>query len=219
MKSDAQIQTDVMQELKWEPSVTHEHVGVAVADGIVSLSGTVPTYIEKSAAEKAAQRVSGVKAVVEKIEVKGPGSYRRDDQDIAKAIIDQFRWHTQVPDDLIKASVENGWVELTGEVEWEYQRRAAENAVQRLTGVKGINNKIAIRLKVAQSFEIKNKIEEALKRRAEREANRISVEVRGTRVILSGKVNSFAERRDVKGVAWGAPGVTGVDDENLTVAA
>ena len=219
MKTDAQIQTDVMQELKWDPSLTHEHVGVAVADGIVSLSGTVPTYIEKSAAEKAAQRVSGVKAVVEKIEVKGPGSYRRDDQDIAKAIIDQFRWHTQVPDDLIKVSVENGWVELTGEVDWEYQRRAAENAVRRLTGVKGINNKIAIRPKVAQPFEIKNKIEDALTRRAEREANRISVEVRGTRVILSGTVNSFAELRDVRGVAWGAPGVTAVDDENLTVAA
>jgi osmotically-inducible protein OsmY len=219
MKTDAQIQMDVMQELKWDPSVTHEHIGVAVADGIVSLSGTVPTYIEKFTAEKAAQRVSGVKVVVEKIEVKGSGSYRRDDQDIAKAIIDQFRWHTQVPDDLIKASVENGWVELTGEVEWEYQRKAAENAVKGLTGVKGLANKLVIRPKVAQPFEIKNKIEDALARRAEREANRISVEVRGTRVILSGKVNSFAELRDVRGVAWGAPGVTAVDDKNLTVAA
>ena len=219
MKSDAQIQTDVMQELKWDPSVTHEHIGVAVSDGIVTLSGIVPSYIEKSSAEKAAQRVAGVKAVVEKIEVQVPGSYHRDDQDIAKAIIDQFRWHTQVPDDLVKASVENGWVELTGEAEWDYQRSAAENAVRGLMGVKAITNKITIRAKVAQPFEIKDKIEEALKRAAEREANRIAVEVRGTRVILSGKVRSFAELRDVRGAAWSAPGVTSVDDNNLSIAA
>ena len=219
MKSDAQIQTDVMQELKWDPSVTHEHIGVAVSDGIVTLSGIVASYIEKSSAEKAAQRVAGVKAVVEKIEVQVPGSYHRDDQDIAKAIIDQFRWHTQVPDDLVKAGVANGWVELTGEVEWDYQRSAAENAVRGLTGVKGITNKITIRLKVAQPFEIKDRIEEALTRAAEREANRITVEVRGTRVILSGNVRSFAELRDVRGAAWSAPGVTSIDDNNLNIAA
>jgi osmotically-inducible protein OsmY len=219
MKTDAQIQTDVMQELKWDPSVTHEHIGVAVSDGIVTLSGTVPSYIEKFAAEKATQRLGGVKAVVEKIEVKVPGSYHRDDQDIAKAVIDQFRWHTQVPDDLVKVSVENGWVELTGEVEWDYQRSAAENAVRGLTGVKGITNKIAIRLKVIQPADIKDNIEQALKRAAEREAGRIAVQVRGTRVILSGKVRSFAELRDVRVAAWSAPGVTVVEDNNLSIAA
>jgi osmotically-inducible protein OsmY len=219
MKTDAQIQTDVMQELKWDPSVTHEHIGVAASDGIVTLSGTVPSYIEKFAAEKATQRVGGVKAVVEKIEVKVPGSYHRDDQDIAKAVIDQFRWHTQVPDDLVKVSVENGWVELTGEVEWDYQRSAAENAVRGLTGVKGITNKIAIRLKVIQPADIKDNIEQALKRAAEREAGRIAVQVRGTRVILSGKVRSFAELRDVRVAAWSAPGVTVVEDNNLSIAA
>lgn len=219
MKTDAQIQTDVMQEVKWDPSITHEHIGVAVSDGIVTLSGAVPSYIEKSSAEKAAQRVGGVKAVVEKIEVRVPGSYHRDDQDVAKAIIDQFRWHTQVPDDLVKASVENGWVDLTGEVEWNYQRSAAEDAITGLTGVRGITNKIAIKAKVVQPFEIKEKIEEALKRAAEREADRIAVEVRGTRVILSGKVRSFAEFRDVRGAAYSAPGVTSVDDNNLSVAA
>jgi osmotically-inducible protein OsmY len=219
MKTDAQIQTDAMQELKWDPSITHEHIGVAVADGIVTLSGTVPSYIEKSSAEKAVQRVGGVKAVVEKIEVKVPGSYHRDDQDIAKAIIDQFRWHTQVPDDVVKARVENGWVELTGDVEWDYQRSAAENALRGLTGVRGITNKLTIKPKVAQPSEIKDKIEEALKRAAERETDRIAVEVRGTRVILSGKVRSFAELRDVRGAAYSAPGVTSVDDNNLSVAA
>jgi osmotically-inducible protein OsmY len=219
MKTDAQIQTDVMQEVKWDPSITHEHIGVAVSGGIVTLSGTVPSYIEKSSAEKAAQRVGGVKAVVEKIEVRVPGSYHRDDQDIAKAILDQFRWHSQVPDDLVKACVENGWVELTGEVEWDYQRSAAENAIRGLTGVRGITNKIGIKAKGVQPFEIKEKIEEALKRAAEREADRIVIEVRGTRVILSGKVRSFAELRDVRGAAYSAPGVTSIDDNNLSVAA
>jgi osmotically-inducible protein OsmY len=219
MKTDAQIQTDVMLELKWDASVTHEHIGVAVLDGVVTLSGTVPSYIEKSAAEKAAQRVAGVKAVVEKIEVKLPGSLQRDDHDIARAIIDQFRWHSQVPDDLVKVSVENGWVELTGEVEWDFQRRAAADAVRGLMGVKGIANKIAIKPKAVQPYVIKDNIEEALKRAAEREANRISVEVRGTRVVLSGNVRSFAEWRAVKGAAWSAPGVTSVDDNALRIVA
>jgi osmotically-inducible protein OsmY len=219
MKSDAQIQTDVMQELKCDPSVTHEHIGVAVSEGVITLSGTVPSYIEKSAAEKAAQRVGGVKAVVEKIDVKVPGSHRKDDQGIAKAIIDQFEWHTQVPHELVKANVENGWVQLTGEVEWEYQRRAAERVVRGLAGVRGITNKITIKGKVVHSSSIKAKIEEALKRAAEREADHIAVEVQGSRVVLSGKVRSFAELRDVRGAAWSASGVTSVDDTDLYVAA
>jgi osmotically-inducible protein OsmY len=219
MKTDIQIQRDVMQELEWDPSITHEHIGVAVTEGIVTLSGTVPTYIEKSAAEKAAQRVSGVKAVVEKIEVKLFGPYQRDDQAIAKAIVDQLFWHTQIPDGLVKAKVENGLVELTGEVEWEYQRRAAAKAVQGLTGVKGIANKIAIKPRIAQPREIKDRIEGALKRAAEREANHLFIEVQGSRVILSGKVRSFAELRDVRGAAWSAPGVTSVDEKNLIIAA
>jgi osmotically-inducible protein OsmY len=219
MKTDALIQTDVMQELKWDPSVTHEHIGVAVSDGIVALSGTVPNYIEKSAAEKATQRVAGVKAVVEKIEVKVPGSFRKDDEDIAKAIINQFLWHAQIPDELVKASVEKGWVELTGEVEWEYQRRAAEKVVRGLTGVRGLTNKVTIKARVAQPTEIKNRIEQALKRAAEREAEHLTIEVRGSRVLLSGKVRSFAELRNVRGAAWSAPGVTSVDDTELSVAA
>jgi osmotically-inducible protein OsmY len=219
MKTDAQIQKDIMQELTWDASVTHEHIGVAVQDGVVTLSGTVPSYIEKSAAEKAAQRIAGVKAVVEKIEVKLPGSLQRDDQDIARAILDQFRWHSQVPQELVKVSVENGWVDLSGEVEWDFQRSAAEAAVRGLLGVKGIVNKIAIKTRAIQPAVIKANIEEALKRAAEREANRIGIEILGTRVILSGKVRSFAELRDVKGAAWSAPGVTSVDDHALFIAA
>jgi len=219
MKTDEQLQTDVMHELKWDPSIAHEHVGVAVTEGIVTLSGAVPSFLEKSLAEKAAQRVRGVKAVVEKIEVKIPGSYHRDDQDIAKAILDQFRWHSQVPDELVKASVEKGWVELTGEVEWDFQRSAAEHALRGLTGIRGITNRIAIKERAVQPSEIKTKIEAALKRAAEREADHIAVQVRGTRVILSGKVKSFAELREVRGAAFSAPGVTVVEVDNLTVAA
>jgi len=217
MKTDSQIQSDVIQELKWDPSVTHEHIGVSATSSIVTLSGTVPNYAEKSAAERAAQRVGGVKAVVEKIEVKLPGSFQRTDQDIAKAIVEQFTWAIQVPEDRVKASVENGWVKLSGEVEWEYQRSAAESAVRGLTGVKGITNNIWIKPKV-QSSDVKQKIEEALKRAAEREARRINVETRGSRVVLSGEVRSFAELRDAKGAAWSAPGVTEVEDHLMVTA-
>lgn len=216
MKTDSQIQTDVMQEIKWDPSVTHEHVGVSVEDAIVTLSGTVPTYIEKWAAERAAQRVEGVKAVVEKIQVKLPSSLERDDKSLAKAIVDQFKWNVQVPDQLVKASVEDGWVELTGEVEWEYQRKATEECVKGLTGVKGVSNNISIKEKKIQPDVIKQRIEEALKREAEREARHIAIEVRGSRVILSGKVHSLREMQDVRGAAFSAPGVTSVEN-NLHV--
>lgn len=218
MKTDSQIQADVIQALKWDPSVTHEHIGVAVSEGIVSLSGTIPSYIEKFAAEKAAQRVAGVKAVVEKMEVKLPGSLQRGDEDIAKAIVYQINWNVQLPRDVVKARVENSWVELTGEVEWDYQRRAAENCVRGVTGVKGVSNNITIKEKEIQPAVVKNKIEEALKRLAEREARRIVVEVRGSKVVLSGKVHSFTEMNDAKWAAWSAPGVTIVEN-NLRVGA
>ncbi len=211
MKTDSQIQSDVIQELKWDPSVSHEQIGVAVSDAIVTLSGTIPSYIEKFAAEKAAQRVFGVKAVVEKIEVKLPGSYQRGDLDIAKAVVEQFKWSSQVPDELIKVKVEDGWVHLSGEVEWEYQRAAAKNLAQGLIGVKGVSNNIIIKVKSVQPNIVKQKIEDALKRKAEREARAISVEVNGGRVVLSGTVHSFSEVQDAKGAAWNAPGVTSVE--------
>ncbi len=217
MKTDSQIQSDLMQELKWDPSVTHEHIGVAVTSGIVTLSGTVPNYAEKFAAERAAQRVGGVKAVVEKIEVKLPGSFQRTDQDIANWIVDQFKWAVQVPEDRVKANVENGCVKLTGEVDWEYQRSAAEKAVRGLTGVKSITNSIMIKPRV-QSSAVKEQIEGALRRAAEREARRINVETRGSRVVLTGEVRSFAELRDAKGAAWNAPGVTEVEDHLMVTA-
>ncbi len=210
MKTDSQIQADVIHALKWDPSVTHEHIGVAVSDAIATLTGTVPSYIEKWSAEKATQRVAGVKAVVEKVEVKLAGSLLRDDHDIAKAIIEQFKWNVQVPDQLVQASVEDGWVELTGEVEWGYQKTAAENCVQGLASVKGISNNISIKAKKVQPEVIKQKIEEALKREIEREARGISVEVSGGKVTLSGNVHSFSEKNNARWAALCAAGVTSV---------
>jgi osmotically-inducible protein OsmY len=151
MKSDSEIQEDVIREIKWDPSVTHENIGVAVSCGIVTLMGAVPTYIEKMAAEKAAQRVPDVKAVVEKIEVKLPGTYERDDQDVAKAIVTQFRWNVQIPDESVKARVEHGYVKLSGEVEWEYQKVAAEECIRTLVGVKNVSNNIVIKSKDTQT--------------------------------------------------------------------
>lgn len=217
MKTDSQIQNDVMEELKFDPSVTHEHIGVAVKDGIVTLSGHVPTYFEKSAAEKATHRVADVRAIVEKIDVRYPGSYHRDDEDIASAILNAFKWNVQVPDERLKVQVSKGWVTLTGEVEWEYQKNAGENVIKGLMGVVGVTNSIAIKPKI-QASDIKTKIEQALKRAVEREAERIKVDVSGRTVTLSGKVRSYADLLDARGAAWSAPGVSDVQD-NLVVAA
>ncbi|MDO8335510.1 MAG: BON domain-containing protein [Candidatus Saccharibacteria bacterium] len=215
MKTDSQIQADVMQELIWDPRVSHEHIGVAVTDGIVALSGTIPSYIEKSAAERAAQRVAGVKAVVEKIEVKLPSLYEKDDLDIAEAVLNSFLWNVEIPDKLIKVSVENGWVKLTGEVEWNYQRNAAEKLVRSLTGVKGVSNNIILKTREVQAGVVKQKIEDALKREALREAKQINVAINGGTVTLSGKVHSFSEMNDAKLAAWSAPGVTKIENKLL----
>ncbi len=217
MKSDSQIQMDVMSELKWDTAVTHEHIGVAVRGGIVTLTGMVPSYVEKRAAERAAQRVAGVRAVVEKIDVKLLESDYRDDQNIADAVLSAFQWSVQVPDQMLRVAVSNGWVTLSGEVDWEYQKSAAEDAARVLTGVKGIFNQISIKSRV-QPSDVKEEIEQALKRAVEREAERIDIAVHGGRVVLTGVVRSFADLRDVRGAAWNAPGVIEVED-HLTVAA
>lgn len=217
MKTDSQIQTDVRQALSWDPSVTHELVGVTASNGVVTLSGSVPSYFEKTEAETVAQRIGGVKAVIQKIEVKLGKSYIKDDLDIANAILTQFKWNFNVPSEKIKVGVENGWVDLKGEVEWGFQKTAAENCIKDLIGVKGVSNYMTIKTKDVSSQVIKQKIEDALKSEAKREAGKISVGVNGGNVTLSGNVHSFSEMSDAKWAAWGAPGVTHVTNNMLVI--
>jgi osmotically-inducible protein OsmY len=217
MKTDSQIQVDVMNELKWDPSITHENIGVAVKDAIVTLSGYVPSYQEKSSAEKAVQRVAGAKAVVDKIEVKLPGLHTRTDEDIAGAIVSQFRWNVQIPDERIKVAVESGWVNLTGYVDWDFQRTAAEKTARKTIGVRGISNFIEIK-PVVKAQDVRTNIVLALKRAAEIDANRIHVDVNGGDVTLSGSVRTFAESNDARLAAFCAPGVTKVMN-NIRVSA
>jgi osmotically-inducible protein OsmY len=216
MKTDSQIQTDVQAALKFDPSVTHELIGVSTLQGVVTLSGTVPGYSEKWAAEKITQKVSGVKAVVEKIEVRLLGTDLRNDQEIAQAALSSLKWNYQVPSDSVQVRVQNGFIQLSGEVEWDFQRNAAKRCVEKLIGVKGVSDEITLKFKTIQPNTVKENIREALKTDAQEEAARISVEVLGNKVILSGEVNTFSEKEDARYAAWMSPGVLKVEN-NLQV--
>jgi osmotically-inducible protein OsmY len=218
MKTDAdtKLQHDVLAELEWDPSVDASQIGVTAKDGVVTLTGVVSSFADKMAAERAAKRVYGVRAVANDIEVKLPGGAERSDTEIAAAAVNALKWDTSVPGEAITVTVRNGWITLEGEVEWFYQKDAAERAVRLLKGVKGVVNNIKVKSRVKPG-DIKDKIEEAFKRNAEIDARRITVEAQDGKVILSGRVRSWAERDEAEQAAWSAPGVTAVEN-HITVA-
>lgn len=216
MKTDKELKNDILAELRWEPSVNAEQIGVEVKDGIVTLAGHVNSYVEKWAAEQAVQKVSGVRALAIEMDVKLPGASQRNDADIALSAESALEWTTNLPKDSIRVQVEGGWVTLSGDVEWEYQRREAKGAVRNLMGVRGISNNILIKSTISAKG-VKTDITDALKRRAIIDSQKITVEVHGADVTLSGTVDNWAERELAMHSAWSAAGVKNVQN-NIIVS-
>lgn len=211
MKTDAQLKSDVTAELAWDPAVDATHVGVAVKDGIVTLAGEVDSYLQKHAVERAVRRISGVRGIALDLGVKLAPDHQRTDTEVAQAALHALRWHSLVPEEHIKVEVEDGWVTLSGEVDWAYQSASAEQSVSALVGVAGVTNRLTIRQRTNPQ-EIRQDIAAAFSRHAERAANHIQVQVEGSVVTLSGQVDSMAEHEAALGTAYAARGVHRVVD-------
>jgi osmotically-inducible protein OsmY len=211
MRSDHDIRRDVEDELRWDPDLDPTDIAVAVNSGVVTLAGFVRSYMQKYQAEAAAKRVAGAVGVVNDLEVRLPGIDERPDPEIARDAIARIKSELPFSWEKIRVVVKNGWLTLEGEVEWNYQRQRAEEAVRRVRGLKGVTNSIEVKPRVAP-MEIRRKIEEALRRAAELDASRITVETTGNEVILRGTVRSWAERQEAERAAWAAPGVAKVDN-------
>lgn len=212
MKTDVEIKDDVLDELAWQPDIDETEIGVIVENGVVTLSGVVDSYSKKIAAEKAVKGVEGVKALAGDIEVKYGDAFKKTDKEIAKAVVDALEWDSSVPEEDLTIKVEDGWVYLSGEVNWSYQKKAAKSAVENLLGVRSVINNINIRQDV-KPFEVKEKIKKAFERAAEIDANNIAVITDGHTVTLKGKVSSIKEKEDAETAAYRAPGVNYVNNE------
>lgn len=218
MQSDEQVQRDVLEELRLDPTVDASQIGVTARDGVVTLTGTVLTLAQKYAAEGVAKRVYGVRGVADDIEVRPFGEGVRTDSDIVKAALDTLKWDSMVPDDKIKITVEKGWLTLEGTVDWNYQRDAAAKAVRNLSGVRGLSNLISVKPKVKISpSEVRREIFDAFRRSADLEARRIGVDTKDGKVVLHGNVQNWAEFDEATRAAWSVPGVAEVENQLAVV--
>tara|TARA_R110000744_G_scaffold82351_7_gene161841 strand:- start:5021 stop:5689 length:669 start_codon:yes stop_codon:yes gene_type:complete len=212
MKTDAEIKKDVLDELAWQPNIDETDIGVIVENGIVTLSGVVNNYSKKIAAENAVKGIEGVKALAGDIEVKYGKAFKKTDKEIAKAVVDALKWNSSVPEEGLTIKVEDGWVYLSGEVNWNYQKNEAKLAIENLLGVRSVINNISIKQDV-QNYEVKDRIKKAFERSAEIDANKIIVLTDGHTVTLKGKVHSIKEKEDAETAAYRAPGVFYVKNE------
>lgn len=216
MSQDDKLQKAVLAELKWEPRITAAHIGVTAEKGVVTLSGHVQSYGQKRAAEMATGRVKGVKAVAEDIEVRLPFEIKRDDADIAAAAINRLAWDTSTPRDAVQIKVEDGWLSLTGEVDWHFEKEAAEREVRNLLGVRGVSNEISIKPRV-DTAHLGDEIQHALHRSYYFDPEKVHVTAHGGHIKLTGTVDSWQERRTATSTAWAAPGATSVENDLIVV--